>query len=165
MNYKNRAKRVTFNEAADWLIGVKFERGDKVTLECATPCLYRVRQNHLICLRAFANTRRAIVRPRTHLLNFSFAFIVSSFFLFQPPWMMIPLCVGGRRMCVNYFIVFAQALEEFPPFCFFGIKHFRYLGPIPHACALFITSCNITFRPAHHACLSQLPQLLCGAGV
>ena len=83
MNYKNRAQRVAFNEAADWLIGVKFERGDKVTLKCATPCLYRVRQNHLICLRAFANTRRAIVRPRTHLLNFSFAFIVSFFFFFS----------------------------------------------------------------------------------
>ena len=118
MNYKNRAQRVAFNEAADWLIGVKFERGDKVTLKCATPCLYLVRQNHLICLRAFANTRHAIVRPRTHLLNFSFAFIVSFFFFFQPPWMMIPLCVRGRRMCVNWFIVFAQALEEFPPFLF-----------------------------------------------
>ena len=64
MNYKNRAQRVAFNEAADWLIGVKFERGDKVTLKCATLCLYRVRQNHLICLRAFANTRRAIAQFR-----------------------------------------------------------------------------------------------------
>ena len=80
MNYENRAQRVAFSEAADWLIGVKFERGDKVTLKCATPCLYRARHNHLICLRAFANTRRAIARPRTHLLNFSFTFIVSSFF-------------------------------------------------------------------------------------
>ena len=36
--------------------------------------------------------------------------------------MMIPLCVGGRRMCVNYFTVFAQALEEFPPFFFWHQK-------------------------------------------
>ena len=59
-------QRVAFNEAAYWLIGVKFQRGDKVTPKCETPCLYHVRQNHLICLRAFANTRCAIVRPRTH---------------------------------------------------------------------------------------------------
>lgn len=70
-----------------------------------------------------------------------------------------PLCVGGRRMCVNYFTVFAKALEEFPPFCFFGIKHFRYLGPILHACALFITSCNITFRSAHHFCSVTTPTI------
>ena len=34
-------------------------------------------------LRSFANTKGAIVRPRTHLLNFSFAFIVSFFFFFS----------------------------------------------------------------------------------
>lgn len=70
-----------------------------------------------------------------------------------------PLCVGGRRMCVNYFTVFAKALEELPPFCFFGIKHFRYLGPILHAYALFITSCNITFRSAHHFCSVTTPTI------
>ena len=86
MNFKIRAQRVVYNEASDWLIGMKFQRGFKVTIKCATPGLCHLRKNHLISLRAFlrsfANTWRAIVRPRTHLLNFSFAFIVFSFFSF-----------------------------------------------------------------------------------
>ena len=45
MNYKNRAQRVAFNEAADWLIGVKFERGvsrvcDSMFVSCTTESPY-----------------------------------------------------------------------------------------------------------------------------
>ena len=74
MNFKIRAQRVLFNETADWLIGVKFQCGFKVTIKCATPCLCYVRANafvkFLICFHSFF-----------------------PLFFFQPPWMMIPLCV------------------------------------------------------------------------
>ena len=96
-------------------------------------------------VRSFANTKGAIVRPRTHLLNFSFAFIVSFFFSASMDDDSL-MCM--RRMCVNRFIVITHALDEFP---FFGLKHFPYLGPTLHACARPITGCNITFGSAHHA--------------
>ena len=50
MNFKIRAQRVAFSEAADWLAGVKFQRGFKVTIKCATPChdLYHAQESHLI---------------------------------------------------------------------------------------------------------------------
>ena len=150
MNYKNRAQRVAFNEAADWLIGVKFERGDKVTLKCATPCLYRVRQNHLICLRAFANTRSAIVRSRMHLLNFSFAFIVFFFSFFFLASMDDDSLMCKRETYVRELVhCIRSSTRRIPSVSFFGIKHFRYLGPILHACAPFITSCNITPFAVH----------------
>ena len=36
------AHRVAFNEAANWLIGAKFQRGFRVTIKYATLCLYHV---------------------------------------------------------------------------------------------------------------------------
>ena len=48
MNFKIRAQRVLFNETADWLVGVKFQRGFKVTIKCATPCLCYVRANAFV---------------------------------------------------------------------------------------------------------------------
>ena len=49
MNFKIRTQRVAFSEAANWLVGVKFRRGLKVTIKCATPCLHHVQESHLIC--------------------------------------------------------------------------------------------------------------------
>ena len=56
MNFKIRAQRAMFNKTADWLIGVKFQRGFQVTIKCATPCLCHVlsqepitRSLHLCC--------------------------------------------------------------------------------------------------------------------
>ena len=166
MNFKIRAQRVVFNEASDWLIRMKFQRGLNVTLKCATPSLcHVVRKNHLISLRAFLrsfeNAWCAIVRSRTHLVNFSFAFIF--FFVFFPfsASMDDDSLMCTRRMRVNRFIVISQALDEFPPFrSFFGLKYFTYLGPILHACARPIYSCNITFRSAHHACSVTAPTII-----
>ena len=52
-----------------------------------------------------------------------------------------------------------SSTRRIPSISFFGIKNFRYLGPILHACALFITSCNITFRSAHHVCSVTTPTI------
>ena len=122
--------------------------------------LCHVRKNRLISLgaflRIFANTWRAIVRPRTHLLNFSFAFIFFVVFFLFSASMDGDSIMCKRRLCVNRFIVITQAIDEFLPFrSFFGLKHFTHLGPILNACARPITSWNITFRSPHHAC-SQL---------
>ena len=55
VNFQIRTQRVAFSEAADWLVGVKFQRGFKV---CTTPCLHHVQESHLMCSSSIPLTFR-----------------------------------------------------------------------------------------------------------
>lgn len=48
ISFKIRAKFIACKEAADWLVGAAFQRGPRVAIKCATPCLYHVHEKHTI---------------------------------------------------------------------------------------------------------------------
>ena len=114
------------------------QRGFKVTMKYAIPCLHHVRESPHLSRRIpskFRKYKRAIGRPRTHLLNFSFAFIVLLLlffffflFLFSASKNDDSLMFKGR-MCLYRFIVIAQSLDEFPPFLFLGSNSLNIWDP------------------------------------
>ena len=112
-------------------------------------------------LRSFANTKRAVFRPRTHFLNVSFAFIVVlSFFLVGDDSLM-----GKRRMCVNRFIVMAQALDEFHPIHFWPQTLYIFGAHTTNMRTAYLLLATLLLDLHTMLVRSQLPQLLRGAGV
>ena len=111
-------------------------------------------------LRSFPNTKPAIVRPRTHLLNFSFA---STVFLLLPFSFFFSASMDDSLVCKRYLrewlYLIAQALDEFHPILFWprtlhiSGTHYTY------AFGLLLLAILLLELHAHNACSVTAPTI------
>ena len=73
--------------------------------------------------------------------------------------------MGKRRMCVNRFIVMAQALDEFHPIHFWPQTLHIFGAHTTHMRTAYLLLATLLLDLHTMPVLSQLPQLLRGAGV